>query len=96
MEMGIPLVLHPKHTYSKIHGLSESESSSDWEDELDDFRLSKDAKVEADSNKDIQNDQNSSPTLVIYWDPLVPVGGFNSDQKDWLVAPTGTKGSFIV
>jgi len=69
MEMGIPLVLHPKHTYSKIHGLSESESSSDWEDELDDFRLSKDTKVEADSNKDTKIDQDSSPNLVIYSTP---------------------------
>ena len=34
MEMGIPLVPHPKLTFSKIHGLSESESSSNWEDEL--------------------------------------------------------------
>ena len=33
MEMGIPLVPHPMHTYSKIYGLSGFESSSDWEDE---------------------------------------------------------------
>ena len=37
VEMGIPLLTHPKHTYSKIGGLidSESEYSSDPEDELD-------------------------------------------------------------
>jgi hypothetical protein len=36
VEMGIPLLTHPKHTYSKIGGLidSESEYSYDSEDEL--------------------------------------------------------------
>ena len=39
VEMGIPLLAHPKHTYSKIGGLtnSESEYSSNSEDELDDL-----------------------------------------------------------
>ena len=64
MEMGIPLVPHPKHTFSKIHGLSESES------ELDELlQLGKDAvstQAEADLNKDVQDDQDSSPNLVIY------------------------------
>ena len=38
-EMGIPLLAHPKHTYSKIGGLTDSESeySSNLEDELDDL-----------------------------------------------------------
>ena len=62
--MGIPLVPHPKHTFSKIHGLSESES------ELDELlQLGKDAvstQAEADLNKDVQDDQDSSPNLVIY------------------------------
>ena len=37
VEMGIPLLAHPKHTYSKIGGLTDSESnySSNSEDELD-------------------------------------------------------------
>jgi hypothetical protein len=39
VEMGLPLLAHPKHTYSKIGGLtdSDSECSSDLEDELDDI-----------------------------------------------------------
>ena len=39
VEMGIPLLAHPKHTYSKIGGLTDSESeySSNSEDELDDL-----------------------------------------------------------
>ena len=38
VEMGIPILAHPKHTYSKIGGLSDSDSeySYDPEDELDD------------------------------------------------------------
>ena len=37
VEMGVPLLVHPKHTYSKIGGLTDSESeySSNSEDELD-------------------------------------------------------------
>ena len=57
MEMGIPLIPHPKHMFSKIHGLSESESSSDWEEELDELpQLGKDiipAQQEVDSNKNV-------------------------------------------
>ena len=39
VEMGVPLLAHLKHTYSKIGGLidSDSEYSSDPEDELDDL-----------------------------------------------------------
>jgi hypothetical protein len=39
VEMGIPLLAHPKHTYSKIGGLTDSESeySSDPEEQLDDL-----------------------------------------------------------
>ena len=39
VEMGIPLLAHSKHTYSKIGGLTDSESeySSNSEDELDDL-----------------------------------------------------------
>ena len=37
VEMGIPLLAHPKHTYSKIGGLTDSDSkySSNSEDKLD-------------------------------------------------------------
>ena len=39
VQMGIPILAHPKHTYSKIGGLSDSDSeySYDPEDELDDL-----------------------------------------------------------
>ena len=39
VEMGIPLLAHPKHTYSKIGGLTDSESeySSDPEEQMDDL-----------------------------------------------------------
>ena len=39
VEMSIPLLSHPKHTYSKIGGLTDSESeySSDPEEQLDDL-----------------------------------------------------------
>jgi hypothetical protein len=39
VEMGIPLLAHPKHTYSKIGGLADSESeySSNPEDEPDEL-----------------------------------------------------------
>ena len=39
VEMGIPLLAHPKHTYSKVGGLTDSDSeySSNSEDELDDL-----------------------------------------------------------
>jgi len=74
MEMGIPLVPYPKHTFSKIHGLSESESF-DWEEEFDELlQLRKEEDVvpsqaASDSNKDVQDDLDSSPTLVIYSTP---------------------------
>jgi hypothetical protein len=39
IEMGIPLLAHPKHTYSKTGGLADSESEyySYSENELDDL-----------------------------------------------------------
>ena len=50
--------------------LSESESSSNWEDKLDDLlRFSKEAEAEVDSSKYIKVDQDSSPNLVIYSTP---------------------------
>ena len=67
VEMGIPLLAHPKHTYSKIDGLTDSESeySFNSEDELDDlFQYSKQA--ESNSTKKPKSDQDSIPNLVIY------------------------------
>jgi len=48
VEMGIPLLAHSKHTYSKIGGLTDSESeySYDLEDKLDSLiQYSKEAEV---------------------------------------------------
>ena len=52
IEMGIPLLAHPKHTYSKIGGLTDSESeySSDSEDRLDDL-IYYNKQVESNSAK---------------------------------------------
>ena len=66
-EMGIPLLAHPKHKYSKI-GDSDSEYSSDSEDELDDL-IQYSKKVESNSTKNSKSDQDSLPNLVIYATP---------------------------
>ena len=65
--MGIPLLVHPKHTYSKIGGLtnSESEYPSNSEDELDDL-IQYSKQVEFNSAKNSKSDQDSLPNLVIY------------------------------
>ena len=64
VEMGIPLLAHPKHTYSKIGGLTDSESeySSDSEDELD-VLIQYSKQVESDSAKNLKFDQDSLPNL---------------------------------
>jgi hypothetical protein len=70
VEMGIPLLAHPKHTYSKIGGLTDSDSeySSNPEHELDDLvQYSK--EVESNSTKNPKSDQDSLPDLVIYATP---------------------------
>ena len=70
VEMDIPLLAHPKHTYSKIGGLTDSDSeySCDSEDELDDLiQYSKEAK--SNSTKNSKSDHNSLPNLVIYATP---------------------------
>ena len=70
VEMGIPLLAHPKHTHSKIGGLTDSESEypSDPEEQLDD--LIQDSKqVESNSAKNLKSDQDSFPNLVIYATP---------------------------
>jgi hypothetical protein len=70
VEMGIPLLAHPKHTYSKISGLTDSNSeySYDSEDEPDNLiQYSKEA--EAKTTKNSKSDQDSLPNLVIYATP---------------------------
>ena len=70
VEMGIPLLAHPKHTYSKIGGLTDSDSeySSNSEDELDDL-IQYSKQVESNSTKITKSDQNSLPNLVIFATP---------------------------
>jgi hypothetical protein len=70
VEMGIPLLSHPKHTYSKIGGLTDSESeySSNSERELDNL-IPYSKQVEFNSPKNSKSDQNSFPNLVIYATP---------------------------
>ena len=58
-EMGIPLLAHPKHTYSKI-GDSDSEYSSDPKDELDDL-IQYSKEVKSNSTKNSKCDQDSPP-----------------------------------
>ena len=67
VEMGIPLLAHPKHTYSKIGGLTDSESeySSNSEDKLDDL-IQYSKQVKSNSAKNSKSDQDSLPNLVIY------------------------------
>ena len=62
IEMGIPLLAHPKHTYSKIGGLTDSDSeySSNSEDELDDL-IQYSKQVESNSTKNSKSDQDSLP-----------------------------------
>ena len=64
--MGIPLCAHPKHTYSRIGGLTdfESEYSYNSKNELDDLiQYSKEA--EAQSHKNFKTDKDSLPNLII-------------------------------
>ena len=57
VEMGIPLLAHPKHAYSKIGGLtnSDSEYSSYPEDELDDL-IQYSKEVESNPTKNPKSD----------------------------------------
>jgi hypothetical protein len=70
VEMGILLLAHLKHTYSKIGGLtdSDSECSSNSEDELDGL-IQYSKQVESNSTKTPKSDQDSLPNLVIYATP---------------------------
>ena len=60
VEMGISLLAHPKHTYSKIGGLTDSDSeySSNSEHELDDL-IQYNKQVESNSTKNSKSDQDS-------------------------------------
>ena len=68
VEMGIQLLAHPKHTYSKIGGLTESEYSSDPEEQLDDL-IQYSKQVESNSAKKPASDQDSLPNLILYATP---------------------------
>ena len=70
VEMGIPLLAHPKHTYSKIGGLTDSDSEYSYnsEDELDSL-IQYSKEVESNSTKASKSNQNSLPNLVIYATP---------------------------
>ena len=67
VEMGIPLLAHPKHTYSKIGGLTDSDSEYSYnsEDELDAL-IQYSKEVESNSTKNSKSDQDSLSKLVIY------------------------------
>ena len=68
--MGIPILAHPKHTYSKIGGLTDSDSeySSNSEDELDNL-IQYSKQVESNLAKNSKSDQDSLPNLIIYATP---------------------------
>ena len=70
VEMGIPTLAHPKYTYFKIGGLTDSDSeySSNSEDELDNL-IQYNKQVESNSAKNSKSDQDSLPNLVIYATP---------------------------
>ena len=70
VEMGIPLLTHPKHTYFKISGLTDFEHdySSNSEDELDNL-IQYSKQVESNSAKNSKSDQDSLPNLIIYATP---------------------------
>jgi len=70
VEMCTPLLTHPKHTYSKIGGSTDSDSeySFDPEDELDDL-IQYSKEVESNLTKNSKFDQDSPPSLVIYATP---------------------------
>jgi hypothetical protein len=65
VEMGIPLLAHPKNTYSTIGGLTDSDSEYNPEDELDDL-IKYCKEVESNSTKNTKSDKDSLPNLFIY------------------------------
>ena len=70
IEMGIPLLAHPKHIYSKIGGLTDSESEYSFgpEEQLDNL-IQYSKQVESNSAKNSKSDQDSLPNLIIYATP---------------------------
>ena len=72
VEMGILLLAHPKHTYSKIGGLTDSDSKLSYnsEDELDSL-IQYSKEVDSNLTKTSKSDQNSLPNMVIYATPQV-------------------------
>ena len=68
--MGIPLLAHPKHTYFKIGGLTDSDSEypSNSKNDLDDL-IQYNKEVKSNSTKNSKSDQDSLPNLVIYATP---------------------------
>jgi hypothetical protein len=70
IEMGIPLLTHPKHTYSMIGRLTDSDSeySSNSKNDLDDL-IKYNNEVESNSTKKFKSDQDPLPNLVIYATP---------------------------
>ena len=70
VEMGIPILAHPKHTYSKIGGLTDSDSEYSYnsEDELDNL-IQYSKEVDSNSTQNSKSDQDSLPNLVIYATP---------------------------
>ena len=64
--MGIPLGAHPKHTCSKIGGLTDSDSEYSFysEDELDSL-IQYSKEVDSNLTKTSKSDQNSLSNLVI-------------------------------
>ena len=70
VEMGIPLLAHPKHTYSKFGGLTDSDSEYSYnsEDELDSL-IQYSKEVDSNLTKTSKSDQNFLPNLVIYATP---------------------------
>ena len=70
VEIGILFLALPKHIYSKIGDLtnSDSEYSYDLEDELDNL-IQYNKEVESNLTKNSKSDQNSLPLLAIYATP---------------------------
>ena len=66
--MGIPLLAHPKHTCSKIGGLSDSNSEYSYDSEDLDNLIHYSKEVETNSIKNLKSDQDSLP-LAIYATP---------------------------
>ena len=68
--MGILILAHLRHTYSKIGGLTDFDSEYSYysEDELDDL-IQYSKEVESNSIINSKSDQDSLPSLVIYATP---------------------------